>query len=83
MSSERALREAIIALIAEITCEKDIGEACDLDLFEVGLLDSLAAIELLVGIEERFDVVIAPTAVERTEMNTVNRIIAQIERRLP
>jgi D-alanine--poly(phosphoribitol) ligase subunit 2 len=83
MDNDGTLRERVIDLIAEVTCEADVGEACDLDLFEAGLLDSLAAIELLIGIEERFGVDIAPTAVERTEMNTVNRVIAQIEQRLP
>ncbi|MDR2587639.1 MAG: D-alanine--poly(phosphoribitol) ligase subunit DltC [Coriobacteriales bacterium] len=81
MDTDTQLRQDIIALIAEVTCEDDISEERDLDLFESGLLDSLAAIELLVGIEERFGVDIAPTAVEREEMNTVNRIIAQIEQR--
>ena len=42
----------------------------------------LAAIEVLVGIEENFGVEIAPTAVERKEMNTVNKIIDQIAARL-
>jgi D-alanine--poly(phosphoribitol) ligase subunit 2 len=83
MTIDKTPREAIVALVAEIACETSVGEMRDLDLFEAGLLDSLGAIELLVGIEERFGVSIAPTAVERTEMNTVNRIIAQIEQRLP
>ena len=64
-------------------CDDDaVRDERDLDLFEAGLLDSLAAIELLVGIEERFGVDIAPTAVERSEMNTPNKIIYQIAVRL-
>ena len=49
---------------------------------EAGLLDSMGAIELLVGIETEFGVSIAPTEVEREEMNSVNKIIHQIEVRL-
>ena len=44
--------------------------------------DSMGAIELLVGIETEFGVSIAPTEVEREEMNSVNKIIHQIEVRL-
>ena len=40
------------------------------------------AIELLVDIEDVFGVCIAPTEVERDEMNTVNLIIHQVEIRL-
>jgi D-alanine--poly(phosphoribitol) ligase subunit 2 len=54
----------------------------DEDLFELGFLDSMAAIELLVGIEEEFGVSIAPTEVERSQMNTVNKIVSQVARRL-
>ena len=39
----------------------------------------MAAIELLVSIESEFGVEIAPTAVEREEMNTVNKIIYQVQ----
>ncbi|MED9827203.1 MAG: phosphopantetheine-binding protein [Adlercreutzia sp.] len=48
-------------------------------MFEEGLLDSMAAIELLVAIETEFGVTIAPTAVEREEMNSVNKIIYQVQ----
>ena len=51
-------------------------------LFALGLLDSMGAIELLVDIEDVFGVYIAPTEVERNEMNTVNLIIHQVEIRL-
>lgn len=59
-----------------------VREERDIDLFDAGLLDSMAAIELLVAIEEEFGVQIAPTAVDRDEMNTVNKIIHQVEVRL-
>lgn len=54
----------------------------DDDLFELGFLDSMAAIELLVGIEDEFGVSIAPTEVERSAMNTPAKIIAQVQKRL-
>ena len=67
----------------EDICDDDaVREERDIDLFDAGLLDSMAAIELLVAIEEEFGVQIAPTAVDRDEMNTVNKIIHQIEVRL-
>ena len=67
----------------EDICDDDaVREERDIDLFDAGLLDSMAAIELLVAIEEDFGVQIAPTAVDRDEMNTVNKIIHQIEVRL-
>lgn len=76
------LEQRAFDMLEEICEDEAVREERDIDLFDAGLLDSLAAIELLVAIEERFGVDIAPTAVERTEMNTVNKIIHQIEVRL-
>lgn len=76
------VEERMLDLIEEVCDDGVIREERDIDLFEAGLLDSMAAIELLVGIESEFDVVIAPTAVEREEMNSVNKIIHQVEIRV-
>lgn len=76
------LQNEVLDMLAEICDDEAVYEERDVDLFDAGLLDSLAAIEVLVAIEERFGVDIAPTAVERDEMNTVNKIIAQIAARV-
>ena len=74
--------ERMLDLIEEVCDDEVIREERDIDLFKAGLLDSMAAIELLVGIESEFGVVIAPTAVEREEMNSVIKIIHQVEIRV-
>lgn len=74
--------EKVLDMLEDICDDDAVREERDIDLFDVGLLDSMAAIELLVAIEEEFGVQIAPTAVDRDEMNTVNKIIHQIEVRL-
>lgn len=75
--------EAKLLDMLEEVCDSDeVRTHLDEDLFELGLLDSMAAVELLVDIEDTFGVSIAPTEVEREEMNTVNLIIHQVEIRL-
>ena len=76
------VEERMLDLIEEVCDDEVIREERDIDLFEAGLLDSMAAIELLVGIESESGVVIPPTAVEREEMNSVNKIIHQVEIRV-
>lgn len=77
--ADNFVEERMLDLIEEVCDDEVIREERDIDLFEAGLLDSMAAIELLVGIESEFGVEIAPTAVEREEMNTVNKIIYQVQ----
>ena len=74
--------EKIIDLLVEVSGEDEIADDPDLDLFEEELLDSMAAIELLVALKEEFGVSIAPTELDRSEMNTVNKIIARVSERL-
>jgi len=74
--------QKVIDLIVDITGEEEIGDYRDVDLFDEGVLDSLGAIELLVNLKGAFGVSIAPTELEREEMNTVNKIIEQVQARL-
>lgn len=76
------IEEKVLDMLEDICDDDAVREERDIDLFDAGLLDSMAAIGLLVAIEEDFGVQIAPTAVDRDEMNTVNKIIHQIEVRL-
>lgn len=76
------IEEKVLGMLEDICDDDAVREERDIDLFDAGLLDSMAAIELLVAIEEDFGVQIAPTAVDRDEMNTVNKIIHQIQVRL-
>ena len=72
----------LVELLVVVCEDEAVRDHRDEDLFELGLLDSMAAVELLVGIEEEFGVSIAPTELPRDQMNTVNKIIAQVASRL-
>jgi D-alanine--poly(phosphoribitol) ligase subunit 2 len=45
-------------------------------------MDSLAFAEFLVALEEEYDVVIAPSEVEREEINTPEKILELVKSRL-
>ena len=74
--------QQIIDLVVEISGEDEVADDLDMDLFEEDMLDSIAAIELLVALQDNFGVSIAPTELEREEMNTVNKIIARVTERM-
>ena len=81
MASEN-IEERIIELLVDITGEEEIGDYRDDDLFEEDVLDSLGAIELLVRLKEELGIAIAPTELEREEMNSVNKIVKRVQERL-
>ena len=76
------LEEKMLDILEEVCGDDEVRTNRDEDLFALGLLVSMGAIELLVDIEDVCGVYIAPTEVERDEMNTVNLIIHQVEIRL-
>lgn len=76
------MEEKILDLLAEL-CEDEIVKSNkDIELFETGLLDSLAFAELLFGIEDNWGLIIAPSEIEREEINTPQKIISLIRERL-
>lgn len=69
----------VLEMLAEL-CEDDIvKENREIELFETGLMDSLVFAEMLFEIEDRFGVVIAPSEIDRMEMNTPQKIIRLIK----
>ena len=76
------ISDKIIELVVDIAGDDEVADDLDVDLFEEEYLDSMAAIELLVALKDEFGVAIAPTELDRSEMNTVNKIIARVSERL-
>ncbi|MCI8726572.1 MAG: D-alanine--poly(phosphoribitol) ligase subunit DltC [Hungatella sp.] len=69
----------ILEMLAELCEDEIVKENKEVELFETGLIDSLVFAELLVEIEDRFGVVIAPSQIDRGDMNTPEKIIRLIE----
>ena len=65
--------EKVLDIFEEVTGTDEIREDLDLDLFEAGLLDSLGIIEVLLKIEDIFEIKLQPTDLEKSDMATVNK----------
>ncbi|GAA0077418.1 D-alanine--poly(phosphoribitol) ligase subunit DltC [Clostridium sp. CTA-5] len=75
------MKDKVLEIFIEVTGNDEIAEDLDLDLFEAGLLDSLAIIEVLLQIEEKLGIKLQPTDLEREDMSTVNKLTAFLENR--
>lgn len=72
------LKNDVIQLLAEICQDDVVLEDHTIDLFESGLLDSFGTVELLVQIEERFNITVPITEFDRETWNTPNNIVQQL-----
>jgi len=79
---DEAQELAVMRLLAEVCGTDAIDQERDVDLFDAGLLDSLGFTHLLVGLEDDFGIRVPPTAVERDEVSTVNRILTFVSERI-
>lgn len=76
------LEEKVIEIFEEVLGTDEIKDDLDLDMFENELLDSLAIIEVLLGIEEKLGLSLQPTDLERKDMATVNSLLSFLEGKL-
>ncbi|HHG7590744.1 TPA: D-alanine--poly(phosphoribitol) ligase subunit DltC [Streptococcus pneumoniae] len=71
------IKSEVIEIIDELFME-DVSDMMDEDLFDAGVLDSMGTVELIVEIENRFDIRVPVTEFSRDDWNTANKIIAGI-----
>ena len=68
------MEEKLLGILERICDDEAVREDLDMDLFEEGLLDSLAIAELIVAFDEEFGVILSPTEYEKEELSTVHKI---------
>lgn len=73
------MEERIIEIIEKISDYKNLKENRDIDLLENEILDSLAFIELIINLEDEFNIEIQPTQVEPDTWRSVKLIAKLVE----
>lgn len=76
------IRESVIEIFEEVLGSDEIRDNQNLDMFENEMLDSLAIIEVLLGIEDKLDLSLQPTDLERKDMATVNNLVDFLKDRI-
>ena len=76
------IRESVIEIFEEVLGSDEIRDNQDLDMFENEMLDSLAIIEVLLGIEDKLNLSLQPTDLERKYMATVNNLVDFLKDRI-
>ncbi|MGK0551323.1 D-alanine--poly(phosphoribitol) ligase subunit DltC [Enterococcus faecalis] len=72
------VKETILSILEELTGTDEVRENQTIDLFEEGLLDSLATVQLLVEIEGQLGIQVPVSEFDREQWNTPEKIITQV-----
>lgn len=68
------IKSEVIEIIDELFME-DVSDMMDEDLFDAGVLDSMGTVELIVELENRFDIRVPVSEFGRDDWNTANKIV--------
>ena len=68
------VKSQVIEIIDELFME-DVSDMMDEDLFDVGVLDSMGTVELIVELENRFGIRVPVSEFGRDDWNTANKIV--------
>jgi D-alanine--poly(phosphoribitol) ligase subunit 2 len=71
----------VLDVLAQVTGENEVRTNLDLPLFDLGLLDSLGTVQLIIALSDALGIDIAPSEVERDQWATPRKIIAYVEKR--
>ncbi|KGL46552.1 D-alanine--poly(phosphoribitol) ligase subunit 2 [Listeria newyorkensis] len=74
-----AFREDVLEILEEITESEEVVENTSVHLFDEGLLDSMATVQLLIEVESRLGITVPVSEFDRDEWSTPDQIIAKLE----
>lgn len=77
-----SVRERVLAVIAQVAGSDEVTKEPDIHLYETGLLDSFATVELMLALEEAFGIPFSPAEFDPDRWATPNRIALLVEERL-
>ncbi|GGC75770.1 D-alanine--poly(phosphoribitol) ligase subunit DltC [Enterococcus sp. DIV0242_7C1] len=73
------VEETVLDILEEITGTDEVKEDKEVNLFDEGLMDSLATVQLLVEIEGQLGVQVPVSEFDRELWNTPNKVIEQVK----
>ena len=68
------VKAEVLEIIDDLFME-DVSDMMDEDLFDAGVLDSMGTVELIVELENRFDIHVPVSEFGRDDWTTANKII--------
>ncbi len=72
------VQTTVIDIIDKLFME-DISDMMDEDLFDAGVLDSMGTVELVIELEEKFNIKIPVSDMGRDDWNTGNKIVQGVK----
>ena len=73
------MKDTVLGILEDLTGSDEVSKDLDVNLFETGLLDSMATVQLLLELQAQCGIDGPVSEFERSEWDTPNKIIAKVE----
>ena len=73
------MKDTVLGILEDLTGSDEVSKDLDVNLFETGLLDSMATVQLLLELQAQCGIDVPVSEFERSEWDTPNQIIAKVE----
>ena len=73
------MKDTVLGILEDLTGSDEVSKDLDVNLFETGLLDSMATVQLLLELQAQYGIDVPVSEFERSEWDTPNKIIAKVE----
>ncbi|UZZ86916.1 D-alanine--poly(phosphoribitol) ligase subunit DltC [Lactobacillus crispatus] len=71
-------KQGALDILNDLTGE-DLSDQMDENIFDNGLMDSMASVQMLLNLQEKFDIDVPVSEFNREEWDTPNKIVAKVE----
>ena len=72
------MKDTVLGILEDLTGSDEVSKDLDVNLFETGLLDSMATVQLLLELQAQCGIDVPVSEFERSEWDTPNKIIAKV-----
>lgn len=73
------IQKQIVDILAEVTGE-DFSDNMDQELYESGIMDSMSTVQMLLTLQETFDITVPVSEFNRDDWNTPNKLVEQVKK---
>lgn len=70
------IKETVLSILNDLTGE-DLSEQMDENIFDNGLMDSMASVQMLLQLQEELNIDVPVSEFNRAEWDTPNKIVAK------
>lgn len=72
------IKETVLNTLNDLTGE-DLSDRMDENIFDNGLMDSMASVQMLLALQETLDINVPVSEFNRAEWDTPNKIVAKVK----